>query len=349
MRRTLAFAATIGLAVVGPAAPAAADPARPTDYRSTVEDVVPSVDGIEIRVVGGDAFLEVVAAPGHEVTVAGYQNEPYLRFLSDGVVERNRRSPATALNETRYGNEPAAGSDPEAPPEWEEVASGGEYAWHDHRIHWMTLDDPAVAPGEVVLEWTVPLTVDGESVEVEGTLVREAPVSPWPWVAVAVAVAGALVAFGWRRKGWAAIGPAAVTVLVCSAIATALGGIEWLAAPTGTGPSPLVVALPVAGLGAAVVSVVEAQRRRRIEVAALAAAGSVALVGGWALYRLAVLWKPVLPTPLSENLERAGMAVVAGRPDRSGGGARTVGHAARAGPRSGRVLRRGGATGRAAA
>ena len=167
---------------------------------------------------------ERIAYERFENALANMYMRIAIASFATGVVERNRRSPATALNETRYGNEPAAGSDPEAPPEWEEVASGGEYAWHDHRIHWMTLDDPAVAPGEVVLEWTVPLTVDGESVEVEGTLVREAPVSPWPWVALAVAVAGALVAFGWRRKGWATIGPAAVTVLVCSAVATTSAG-----------------------------------------------------------------------------------------------------------------------------
>ncbi|MGH9118549.1 MAG: hypothetical protein ACRD0A_11960 [Acidimicrobiales bacterium] len=313
MRRTATFLAVVGLATFGSAAPVAADPARPTDYRSTVDAVVPSVDGVEVSVFGGDAFLELAAAPGHEVTVSGYQNEPYLRFLPDGVVERNRRSPATTLNETRFGNnEPAAGSDPEANPEWEEVATAGEYAWHDHRIHWMALDDPAVAPGEVVLRWTVPLVVDGRSVEVEGTLVREAPVSPWPWAAVALGVAGVLVAFGWRRRGWAAIGPAAVVVLACSVVATALGGAEWAVVPDGTGPSPLVVALPVAGTAAATVSVVNVLRRRRVEVAALAAAVAVAMVGGWALARLAVLWKPVLPTPLPEDLERAGVAIVLG-------------------------------------
>jgi hypothetical protein len=68
------------------------------------------------------------------VTVTGYRGEPYLWFRDDGGVYENRRSPATVLNDDRFGREPLpAEVDPEAEPEWERVATGGRYAWHDHR------------------------------------------------------------------------------------------------------------------------------------------------------------------------------------------------------------------------
>ena len=84
--------------------------------------------------------------------VEGYEGEPYLRFSPDGTVERNRLSTATYLNEDRAG----AGitippevqeADADTPPEWEEVASGGTYAWHDHRVHWMDDASPSVDRG----------------------------------------------------------------------------------------------------------------------------------------------------------------------------------------------------------
>ena len=51
----------------------------------------------------------------------------------------NERSPSRWVNDDRYGlATPPADATADAPPEWVEVANGGRYAWHDHRIHWMT-------------------------------------------------------------------------------------------------------------------------------------------------------------------------------------------------------------------
>ena len=107
---------------------------------------MPETPGIEVSVVGGDAFLRVVAEPGVDVVVLGYQQEPYLHIHPDGVVEENQRSPATYLNADRYGTgTPPAGADPTLAPNWEPVGSGGAWAWHDHRAHWMSAEPPAGA------------------------------------------------------------------------------------------------------------------------------------------------------------------------------------------------------------
>ncbi len=58
------------VALVGLAGPAAAVTPRPTDYRSTVQSIDPAAP-ITVRVIGGDTLLELQAAPGHEVVVAG--------------------------------------------------------------------------------------------------------------------------------------------------------------------------------------------------------------------------------------------------------------------------------------
>ena len=100
-------------------------------------------DTIDVRIVGGDSFVLLTADPGTDVVVLGYDNEPYLHFRADGVVEENRRSPTVYQNRSRYGSDDApADADPTAAPEWQQVASGGSYAWHDHRAHWM-LRSPA--------------------------------------------------------------------------------------------------------------------------------------------------------------------------------------------------------------
>ena len=136
------------------------------------------------------------------MVVEGYEGEPYLRFQPDGTVERNRLSTATYLNEDRQGEgvEIPADAGPDAEPEWEAIASGGTYAWHDHRVHWMQESSPSVERGEAVGgaydPWRVPIVVDGSQAEIEGTLVYEEAVSPLPYVGLAVIVAGLLGFYG---------------------------------------------------------------------------------------------------------------------------------------------------------
>jgi hypothetical protein len=325
-RRLAAGALVAAVAVVGGAAPAAADPPRPTDYRSTVTavQVVPAEGQaaeaaaaesevmaavVQAEVVGGDAFLELTVAAGHEVVVTGYAEEPYLRFLADGTVERNRRSPATYLNDDRLGAvELPAEADETAEPEWEAVGDGGRYAWHDHRIHWMSETPPdGIAPGEKVQDWAVALTVDGKPVTVRGVLVRAHDVSALPWIMLAV-VAGIACLLAGRNR---ALPVAAVSVLAAAAGAFVAGRGQYGVAPAGSGANPLVVAVPAIAVAAGIGAIV-ALALRRPTIAATATLAAAAAVIGWAVLRLSVLWTPVLPTELNASLDRALTALALG-------------------------------------
>jgi hypothetical protein len=310
VRKRLAAAAAVALAaVVAGASPAAADPPRPTDYRSSVSSVEPPAEGVEAAVVGGDAFLELRVDEGHEVIVEGYGDEPYLRFLPDGTVERNRRSEATYLNDDRQGAvELPAQADNDAEPEWEDVADDGTYSWHDHRIHWMGgSPPPGIDPGDIVQDWVVPLTVDGTRVEVRGRLVRAGDVNPLPWLALGLAGAAVVVALGRRRPQPSAAG----AVLVAAAGALVVGWGQYAVAPAGSGADPLLVAVPAAAVvaGAAGLAGLVARRHRLGATATLAAAAAVI---GWGVLRANVLWTPVLPTELPAGLDRAVTALALG-------------------------------------
>ena len=297
-------AALAALAVVVlHAAPAAADPPRPTDYRSTVTSVTPDTGGIQAEIVGGDAFLQLTV-DGHEVVVEGYGDEPYLRFRKDGTVERNRRSTATYLNQSRNAKvdlPPQADND--AAPRWEKVADGGSYSWHDHRVHWMgNGKPPGVQAGDVVQAWTVRLSVDGAPGSIKGNLVLEAGVSPLPWIVLGLVAAGAAVWLG--RKRPAEVAPWAVLIAAVGSLVVGFG--QYRVAPAGSGVNPLLIIVPAFAVGAGALG---ALARKRTTVAPSMTLAAAAAVIGWCFLRLDVLWKPVLPTTLPYDLDRAITAV----------------------------------------
>ena len=295
--RSLVLAA---LVVIVTAGPASADPAKPTEYTSIVQTMEPATPGLSVKIVGGDSFLEVTADAGHEVVVFAYattgHGEPFLRIRADGVVEENQQSPYTFQIRDRYANVNIPSNlNPTGPPEWKQVGTGHEFAWHDHRVHWMSPDrKPGIKPGDVVQTWEVDMTFDGKPVAVSGVVLLAHPIVPAAWFAAAVAVAVAVVVIGKGRSTLVA----AISVLVASIGATVVGWEEHLAVPPVAGGTPLTYVVPLVALVAAIVAVV----MHRKPIGVVTTLLSVAALVGWAVLRIDVLLQPVLPTELSFNV-----------------------------------------------
>jgi hypothetical protein len=310
--RFLRLLGLIGALVVLGAAPAHADAAGPGNYESEVTGLAPAVEDVHAEIRGGDAFLQLDVDRGHEVVVEGYEGEPYLRFDPDGGVFVNHLSPARQLNGDRFGTADDAGydraqADPDAPPDWRRVADGGTYAWHDHRIHYMggptSVIDGADERVEV-FDWAVPMSVDGQPVEVQGTLFWEPDTSVVVDVlpGLVLAVAAGFVAWRWPRT-------AGVAVLVAAVLAVVVERGEWVDQPSEVRTVGAGVVTAGVALAAAVAAVATTRWARAARF--LGALAGAALVG-WALTRLDVIGEPVLPTALPAALERIAVPVVLG-------------------------------------
>ncbi len=314
-RSGLALAAA-ALVLLLTADPAAADPPRPTDYRSTITDVAPALpSGVELRIIGGDSLLELSVAEGHTAAVADYPTSddaepvPYLRFEADGTVRRNALAVATTANDRRFGSSTTV-PDPDAAPRWEVVAGDGTYAWHDHRIHWMSPKAPRnVGPDGVVDlggadgTWSVPITVDDRPTVVTGELVLEPRPSAAGWLP-AIAVVFGVTALVGRRFGARA---AAVIALLAGAGATVAALATARAVPPEAGGSTVPVVVALVAVAAALVALFGPVRARPAGQAAAAAA-----LLGWAATRWTVLTRAVLPTTLAPGLDRLATAVALG-------------------------------------
>lgn len=290
--------------VVATGAPAGADPAVPTNYRSRVTDMDPRPDGLAIQVTGGDAFLVAAVAPGHTLEVPGYFGEPYLRFDPDGAVWRNERSPARHINVARYGVTIPPEADATVPAEWIRVADGGRYAWHDHRTHWMSRDLPPTITGDraqLIFPWEFPVTFDGTEVLVHGELVwfpSENPVGP-----LFLGLLGLIPLTWWRRDRTVL---AAAHLAGLGAVALFVATMQFAATPVDRGlPTGLI--LPAAAVGLALGSLVLDRSPLRAVAARLLAASALVI---WGWFSVATLTAPVLPTTLSPATERTLVAMV---------------------------------------
>ena len=314
------------------AAPALADPALPSNYDSRLVGDV-GVASIDVRVEGGDSFLVLEVQPGTTVVVPGYDNdddfsdvaelEQYLQVLPDGTVQLNRNSQAYYSNEARFGATAPPGAGADAPPLWETVATDGRVAWHDHRIHWMSPTPPDsvdTVSGGRVIDYRVPLLVDGELVVAEGTLDYVPERSPVVvgLLAVVGLVLGALVTRRDHRIG-------ALLLLAGGGTITGLVLASTLGRPVGFDIATPPVALAAVGavaplLGAVVPGLRDGQRRalQLLGAGSLVAFGVLAtgladgLVGGpgegfgnW--------WtNPTLPTDVAPTLLRYAIAASTG-------------------------------------
>lgn len=298
--------------VVGLPSAAFADPAVPTHYRSTVTAHPVADASFEVEVLGGDAFL-LVRAPGRKVEIPGYEGEPYVRIHPDGRVEINDRSPARWLNDARYGARDVVvppSADAAAIPVWTQVGDGGEYAWHDHRIHFMSPQlprhiDPSRREVQQVFDWAIPMVVDGVPITIEGRLewVPGPSVSQQVPVAVIALLAGLLGAAWWKRGRW----PSSITPMVAScgvALGVGLGAVVGL--PLGADGRIAPVVLPAVA-AAMVVVARRMEGARRLVVLATA----VVPMLGWVGIHLDTFVRPILPNVLPPVAVRSGVAWVA--------------------------------------
>ena len=307
--RPLMVTVMLGFAtLVVVAGPAAADPAAPTNYSSTVRSIEPATQAVSARVVGGDSFLEVRANRGHEVVVFGYDDEPYLRIGTDGRVEENVRSPAVVLNQARYGRvESNSDADAKAEPEWKQIASGGTYAWHDHRIHWMSSAAPPPqldgASSGAVFDWTVPINVDGQAASIKGDLFLQEPPSKAPYVAIGVVLFAVFAGLmRWRR--WAS-GP---VLAGCALMAVVVSLVDQLSIPAAAGRQFSLYFTPSIAFVCAAVATV-ATRSKYAAILRIAAAVVLPL---WIFRYASVLNNAVLPGDVSPTVMRISVVAAVG-------------------------------------
>lgn len=337
VRRLLAgvAVAVCGLVAVAPAA--GADPAEPGNYRSKELCVVRApaprakpptcADAVDVpitaKVVGGDGFLDLTVEAGHTVEMPGYTGEPWLRVDEQGTVEENQASSATYLNQSRFGS--AENTDiPDwvtiegatKNPRWKTVGHGGNYVWHDHRIHYMTPQiDPTLLPGtnRVVISdrddglWYVPLSVDGTDYEILGEL-REFPApSPFPQWGLATSLLVLLAVAGLILRGPAAR-IAAGALLVVGGLALWAGASELAVVPALAGGNPIWVALPIV----CVVLAIGALALRSAAARSIAVLAAAAALGVWAVLRVPAFDKAVPLGSLDPTLTRLIIAAALG-------------------------------------
>ncbi|WP_235494544.1 hypothetical protein [Geodermatophilus sp. Leaf369] len=321
LRRMGARALLVLLAVVAagaPAGPAAAhvgEGVAGSDFDGAVTSVRPDLPGVDVRVLQFGDELEVVNTTDTELTVPGYSGEPYLRIGPDGVW-RNAHSPATTINLDRFGRTPLpSDADPLGTPDWVQVSTQPQYAWHDHRTHWMSegqlppvvTADPTVS--HTVISWTVPMALGGTPVDVAGVLTWSPPPPGWlVWPLYALVLAGVVAAGSLARTA----GPLAAALgLGASA---SLGHAVATPAPSvtvGSHPGAVLSALvPALLVLLVVVAAVRAAARGRGSLT-----GVLAVVVGWLLLvqglpDVDVLWTANLLAAGPPVLARASVAVL---------------------------------------
>ncbi len=301
MTRVLLLLGAIMTLVLGLPSTAYADPAGPTDYQTEVVAVEPPADGLEIAVIGGDAFIQFEVLSGTAVDVVGYRGEPFLRFGADGVVEVNDNAPSAYLSEDRYGETDVPDrADPAADPEWRQVADDGAYAWHDHRAHWMNEDRPAAEPGDQILEAVIPAVVDGVPTSV--TVISTWVSPPHPFGPLGGALVGAIGgwAFG-RSRGRAT----AILLAVLGIAAGVVAFTAYVSLPTEAAPSPVFWLVP---LIAVILGFVRLGRPTADPLTTLVAPALLLTV--WAVLRRDWMFRALLPTSIPP-LDRTVTAVVA--------------------------------------
>ena len=319
-----------------PASTSWADAAGPTDFKSAIVSIEPATPQIRPSIIGGDSFLRLQVERGTVVDVLGYRGEPFIRFLADGKVEENRASASYLISKSRLGDDLPDDFVDDAPPEWHTAADDGDYSWHDHRMHWMSdSEPPGKQPGDVVLQQTVTLLVDGVTVHLVVESVWVAPASTVPvWLGGIAGLAVGALLIRCRPRPWSGL-----PVVDLAALTVVVGTWQYLSLPAETGPQPVWFVLPVVALLAAgAVAVQRLHRRTHDELlthALLLLCGANLVVWGW--LRREGFVKAILPTNAPGWLDRfASAAALSGGLLVAGAGLAALVHAI-ARPASSRV------------
>ena len=178
MTRALAFVGILSLLFV-PGAEAHYGTGK-LGYRSRILAVKPHEPGLELKVLYRDDQIWLDNRSGKTVVIRGYSGEPYLRFGPDGIYV-NGNSPAVYLNQSRYwGTNVPKSASAKAKPEWQKLAGGEVWAWHDHRIHYMSPTPPkpiqdAPRRPHHVFDWKVPAAANGKRFYIAGSLDYKPP------------------------------------------------------------------------------------------------------------------------------------------------------------------------------
>jgi hypothetical protein len=287
---------------------------QPSNYETRVLRIVPAVHGLSMRVDDLGNKLELDNGTGREITVLGYDNEPYLQVGPAGVFQ-NVRSPAVYLNQTRTGTTPVPKfANPAAAPQWQRIGSGTVVRWHDHRAHWLGAGNPPEVqrdPGaqHEVLHWTVSLVRAGAPIAVHGDVVWVPGPSAWPWVGIAVAFALLILVLAATRLARPAV-TAALAAMIVGESAHVLG--VWAGTTVGGATKLAASAYALGGMAVGVLALVWVIRRG-VSAAApllLLAGLFLALAGG--LADVTVLYRSQLPTTLPHVWARLEVAMVIG-------------------------------------
>jgi hypothetical protein len=322
VKRLGAALVVIVAAVVGGATPAGAHTlsgVSATNYRSEILAVSPPDADLSVRLLDLGRRVELVNRGREDVTVLGYDGEPYLRVGPRGSFE-NRRAPTLYKNRTTATGATAdvpRSADADAPAQWHKVSDGHTVRWRDHRTRWEG-DDPDVvkaAPGRasvVVPAWTIQLQRGQGRATVTGRIVYQPPPSVLPWALLAVALLLVTAAAGALRR-WGPLLSAAVALLV------AVDVVQSFASGGVSGDRVLVLAAKVLLGGifstvAWIVGVLSVGPLQRNKEGALVGAGVaglfIALFSG--LSDLGTLASSQVPSTLPAAAARAGVAAALG-------------------------------------
>jgi hypothetical protein len=247
------------LSMVSPSHLGSGDDVQPRNTEAVVSSVSPQLpDSVLIDIVGTDTFVRV-RSDGHNVTIPGYEQEPYIEFSDTNVVRVNVNSITYQLNQTRYGSDVPEITTDEV--EWETVSTSGEYMWHDHRVHWMSQKPPATMNDDGLIQtWVIPLIVDGQDVTVSGELyLRDAASRLWWGIGAVVLVLAVMLSLVQRR--------ALLLLLLAVSVAGAIiGALEFLGLPSEARITPLMFVFSIVAVLLSIVAIVSDVKNRNVIV-----------------------------------------------------------------------------------